>query len=191
MNNPNYNYYLFLFIVIVSCISCNKIQKHKRLTELKSIGEPNIGKKLILPNSLQVYNPFLGSISDSIAISNANYKIYTYINASCGTCVLKISLWEGLIPEFKKHNVPIILICGSDDRFELLKYLCESEGVKIFSYPFFLDKENEFTNKNKFITEAKDFNTVLTDKDNAIILFGNPIHSNKIKDMYLKEIQKK
>ena len=38
--------------------------------------------------------------------------------------------------------------------------------------------------------ESQHLKTVLTDKENRILLFGNPIRSQKIKELYIKEIRR-
>ncbi len=38
---------------------------------------------------------------------------------------------------------------------------------------------------------SESFKTVLTDMDNKILLMGNPIANERIKEMYLKEIKKR
>lgn len=180
---------LFVFVAII--LSCINKQNNVQVESLKSIVQNNLGKKLILSDSIRIYSPFSNCIYDSLELSNAKFKIYTKINASCGTCVEKIKIWNSLVPEFNKYKVPIILICESMDEFELLSYMCESKIIKNFSYPFFLDVKNEFSKKNKFMAASKNFETVLTDRNNTILLMGNPMVSKGIKELYLKEIQKR
>lgn len=182
---------VLLFVCMCSIISCENKQETDEIVSLKSVVENTLGKKLIVPDSLQTYTPFSNYIADSTVVLNSEYRIYSKLNASCGSCISSIKEWEHLIPEFSKHKVPVILICDSDDRFELIQYLCESGQVKNFSYPFFLDKKKEFSKLNKFMAESKNFETVLTDKNNTILLMGNPMRSNEIKDLYLKEIKKR
>lgn len=60
--------------------------------------------------------------------------------------------------------------------------------IKDFSYPFFLDKKKEFVKKNDFMGKFRGFETVLTDKNNTILLMGNPVKSKEIRELYLKTI---
>ncbi|MFA9189552.1 hypothetical protein [Flavobacterium magnesitis] len=182
---------IILCICICSIISCNNKQKSDEIKSLKSLVNSTLWEKLILPESLQTYIPFSKYIADSSVVLNSDYRIYSKLNASCGTCISNINEWENLIPEFSKYKVPVVLICDSDDRFEMFKYLCETRQVKNFSYPFFLDKKKVFAKKNRFMEVNQNFETVLTDKNNNIIMMGNPIKSNEIKNLYLKEIRKR
>lgn len=177
---------LALSILAYCVLSC----KDKVNPEVKIIVENNIGKKFIIPDSLIAYNPFTNYIADSIGISNASFKIYSKINASCGTCISKINNWNKIANEFKKYGVPVILICQSDENFELIKYFCESGEIESFPYPFFIDKRNELTELNDFMKKVVGFETVLTNRENKIIALGDPLRFEKIKKIYLDEIKK-
>jgi len=184
-----------IFIIVVVCLcfllSCQNTDRSANKASLETTIGSTLGKKLFLPTNLRVYSPFPDLVADSSTISNAEYKLFTHINASCGSCIAQIKLWENLVTEFDKFKIPIILICDSDDRFELLKYLCETGGIEKFSYPFFLDKKNEYIKRNQFMEKVQDFETVLADKENNILLLGNPIRSKEMKGLYLMEIQKR
>jgi hypothetical protein len=151
--------------------------------------ENNLGKKLILPDSLELYHPFPNYI-DSKEIINFKFRIYSHIDASCGTCIETLKAWNNLIPELKGKGIQVILICSSDNRFELLKYYFESKEIENFNHPLWLDLKNNFIKNNKFMLESKNFETVLTDNNDKILLVGNPNFSNKIKELYFKEIKK-
>ena len=180
-----------LFACFYSFTACKNNETKAKEASLKSVVENCLGKKLILPDSLSTYKPFTNYIADSIEVSNATIKIYSHINASCPTCIRDIVLWNSIIPYFSKFKVPVILVCESNDNFEMVKYFHETREVKSFSYPLFFDLENEYIKRNKFMKESQQFETVLTDKENNILLLGNPIRSKEMKELYLKEIQKR
>lgn len=179
---------ILLALFFLSCYN-NKNREHEKI--LKAIVEENLGKKLLLPDSLIVYSPFSNYLKDSLEISTSNLKIYSYINASCATCVESMNSWIKLIHVFSKYQVPVIIICDSKDNFELIKYLHESDAIKSFPYPLFFDVGKNFLKRNKFMEQSLHFETVLTDKNNTILLIGNPIYSKGIEEMYIKEIEKR
>lgn len=183
--------YILLVLCITSYISCKNRVYQEKNAFLRSVMGNNIGKILILPDSLMVYSPFDNYIMDSLNISLSKFKIYSHINASCPTCIQDIILWDSINTDFNKYKVPIILICDSKDNFELIKYLHETGKIKSFSYPLFFDMKCDFVNQNRFMKESPEFETVLADRENIILLIGNPIHSRGIKDIYLNEIQKR
>ena len=176
-------------LYLCSMMSCEKKQNTAKVESLKLVINNNLGKKLIVPNSLELYRPLSSSITNR-ELSNSKLKIYSSIDASCGTCVESLKIWNNLIPELNEKDVQVVLICSSDNKFELLKYFFETKEIKHFSHPLFLDHQNQYLKQNRFMSESKNFETVLTDKDDKILLIGNPIASNKMKELYFNEIKK-
>tara|TARA_R110001583_G_scaffold54028_2_gene166069 strand:+ start:2212 stop:2790 length:579 start_codon:yes stop_codon:yes gene_type:complete len=178
-----------ILLYIFSIISCEKKHKNTQVNSFKFVIDNNLGEKLLIPDSLELYHPFT-VINNNKKVLNSKLKIYTHIDASCGTCIETLKAWNNLIPEINREGVQVILICSSDNKFELLKFYFESKEIKNFSHPLFLDHKNNFMEKNRFMSESKNFETVLTDKNDKILLIGNPNFSNKIKELYFKEIKK-
>lgn len=172
-----------IFFIII--ISCKKDNNNAEFDRLKQVIESNLGQKLIIPDSLEYYKPFANLLNKKELQNKYRYKIYSHIDASCGTCLTSLESWNKLISEFNKRKIQVVLVCTTDDKFELLKYFFESKQVRNFTHPLFLDHKNDFLKKNKFMNINKNFETVLTDNDNTIVLIGNPIMSKEIKDLYL------
>jgi hypothetical protein len=177
-------------LLLLLLLSCNNSKNDKKkIDHLENIISKNLGKTLNIPTELEMYYPFSDSKIDSLVISNSKYKIYTNIDASCGSCISQIKKWQKFAVELEKIKVPVILIFHSNDKFELLKFLCESNKIEGFPYPFFLDKKNEYEKLNKFVYDHESFKTTMTDTNNKILLFGNPLASKGIKEMYLSNIK--
>ncbi|WP_170288574.1 thioredoxin domain-containing protein [Flavobacterium resistens] len=168
-----------------------KDENLNKINAIKLLAENTIGKKIFLPKKIIIYKPFGSYLKDSINISKSELKVYAYINASCSTCLNNIKLWDKFALEIKDYGVPVILILQSYDEFELFKYLCEKREIKKFPYPFFFDQENSFVKNNKFMIENETFRSVLTDKENNIIMVGNPFISEGMKKLYIKEIKRR
>lgn len=115
-----------MILCLFSIISCKKKQSATKINSLKHIVNNNLGKKLKIPDSLEIYYPFSNSENNKEML-NSELKIYSHINASCGTCIESLNVWSKLIPELNKKGVQVHLICSSDDKFELLKYFFESK----------------------------------------------------------------
>ena len=179
-----------IVILMFFLFSCRENKKYNdNGVSLKPVIDNVLGDKLEIPDSLNVYTPFLKYVSDSVQISDSNFKIYTYINASCSTCIEDISKWREITDEFVKNGAVVCLIFHSDDNYEFIKYLCESGAIRDFPFPFFFDAKDEYLKKNSFVKHSKHFETVLTDRENHIILMGNPLLSEDIKKHYISEIQ--
>jgi len=170
-------------------ISCKNFRNTEEFKALEETVSSYIGKKLLLPDTLIVYKPFTNYYADSAEMFNSEFKIYTLINGSCGTCIDNIILWNDLVYELQPYHVPVIVIFESDDNFELLKYFCEENKISNFLYPFFLDINRNYLKFNKFMQQTSfDLKTVLTDKDDNILLIGNPINNNKVQELILNAI---
>ncbi|MEN6457037.1 MAG: hypothetical protein ABFD10_22520 [Prolixibacteraceae bacterium] len=180
---------LTLIVLISSNVSCVNQSQEKKAIE--SLVQNCLGRKLLLPDSLVVYSPFNQYFMDSLEITRAYLKVYSYINASCPTCIEDISSWNEITPLFNKNNVPVVLVCGSKDNFELIKYFHETGVINEFSFPLFFDINQQYLVKNNFMKESQHLQTVLVDGENNILLLGNPIHSMRIKKLYSKEIKKR
>ncbi|MDP1762541.1 MAG: hypothetical protein Q8L07_01555 [Sediminibacterium sp.] len=187
-------YLIFLFISISFCalISCRNNQAKSLSGIAGNISEHSKnGQKLTIPDELQAYSPFKNYLLDSNQLAQLpSSKIYAYVNVSCSSCIGDIEKWNELIPVFMQNNVPVMLIFYTKDNFEYIKYLCESGGVKKFPFPFYLDTKNKFSEQNPIFKEYEMKPVVLVDKNNTIICSGNPLYSEKVKDLYMKQIKK-
>lgn len=191
----NYTKQLFALCMVgmlcCSIISCKKDEVNPKQAALKKVIDKNLGTELKLPKDLTLYTPFSNYKADSTQIAQADLKIYSHVNTSCGTCVQNITKWNTTALNFSKYNVPVILMCTSKDNFELIRFLCETKEVKSFPYPFFLDAQKDFVDSNGFMREHEHLETVLTDKNGNILVMGNPTHSENFYKMYESEIQKR
>lgn len=178
---------LLIFIAMIAN-SCNENHNKKKIDSFKTIIDNNLGEKLNVPDSLVLYKPFPNS--NNQFLSDTKMKIYSHIDASCGTCIESLQAWDKTISEFNKQNVKVYLICSSDDRFDLLKYYFESKEIENFSYNLYFDYENGYLNNNEFMFESRNFETVLVNENSTILVIGNPNYSKKIKEMYFNLINR-
>ncbi len=177
-----------MILCLYSIISCKEKQNTTKINSLKNIVNNNLGEKLKIPDSLEVYYPF--SNSHNKEMLNSELKIYSHIDASCGTCIENLQAWNKLIPELNEKDVQVYLICSSDDKFELLKYFFESKEIDNFHHYLFLDYNNQYIKQNGFMLENKNFETVLINDYNEILLMGEIIFSREMKELYFSEIEK-
>ncbi|TCC96562.1 hypothetical protein [Pedobacter hiemivivus] len=176
---------LYLFFTICSLSNCNTGNKQSSDTAISN----KKSEKFTQPDSLITYKPFALTSLDSNKIFNSTLKIYSFIDASCSSCLASINNWKLVASEIKNYKVPIILIVQSEDNFELLKYLCEKKNIDNFPYPFYFDFKGQFFVRNKFLSRNKNGHTVLTDKNNNIIASGDMTLSKKVKEQYMNIIK--
>ena len=174
-----------MFFTICSLSNCNIGNKQSSDTALsnKKI------EKFIQPDSLITYKPFALTNLDSSEIANSRLKIYSFIDASCSTCLERINNLKLVASEIKNYKIPVILIVQSEDNYELLKYLCEQKNIDKFPYPFYFDVKGQFFVRNKFLSPNRNGHTVLTDKDNNILASGDMTLSKKIEEQYMNIIK--
>lgn len=185
---------LILVFISITIISCNNKKDRERIKHLTKEINNTIGKTLIIPDSLETYIPpyslmTQSDFEDQRAENTFKLKLFSHIDASCGTCVESILSWDSIIPKLKKKNVQVNLICSSSSDFELLKYFFESEQINNFSHYLLLDNKNVFLEDNPFMSQSKNFETTLVNNNNEILLIGNPIYSKEMKDIYFEKIK--
>ena len=150
------------------------------------------GMKLILPQNIEIYKPVKLNEPENANASANQLKIYTIIDVSCATCLLKFEKWQAFKREISLfNNVKIIPICISTDRFETMKFLFENKKLPDISFALMLDIDRRFLADNKKLVDGNNDLTVLVNTDNEVLLSGNPTENEILKSDYLKVIGKK
>lgn len=119
--------------------------------------------------------------------NNARYKIVAFADSSgCTSCDLKLSAWIELYRKLESSNlgdIPIVLYVHPKDPKEILYNLSEVG----YHHPICIDVNNSF-NKLNHLPEQSTYQSFLLDKDNKILLIGNPIHNPKLKELFISEM---
>lgn len=170
-----------LLIFILMLLSCNNIHDEtaKKLEYWMEVD-------LKLPNINQVI------FKDSLFVNNfpinnqAKYKITTVIWGDCDVCIKELTEWKIFIdclPENKEIEVYFYL-CTTDFNF----FRENLYSKDIYEFPLILDIDYLYPNINNLPYGDKTFQTFLLGKNNKVLLVGNPIYNNKLKELYLSEI---
>jgi hypothetical protein len=143
-----------------------------------------------LPPDFQLYKPSGHPIHDTIfsVMNEPKKKIVTYVNVSCSSCLVELAEWAKLATAFAKSNVSVIMVLYSKDNFQYFKYLCEQGSIPAFNIPFILDIKNEFVRYNSSSQDLIAGIPCLVDERNGIILSGDPLHSEKMRDIFMNAI---
>lgn len=159
---------------MVSCGSGNK--------EQRDIVTEWIGKKLIIPDSLQFQ---IGEIPIDYDFNDADYKIVTYIDsAGCTGCAMRLDRWTDFFNDLKKYpdiSVNYLMIINSDNEDLIYELIRENE----FKLPVVIDSLGIFDKINSLPKDER-YHTFLLDSDNEVCALGNPVFNPKIKDIYRK-----
>lgn len=81
------------------------------------------------------------------------------------------------------RNGSFLFFFQSDDKKEI-RYLLKKDN---FDKPICMDQSDRLNELNHFPADGR-FQTFLLDKDNKVVVIGNPIHNPNIRELYLKEI---
>jgi len=178
---------LSIFCAVSSCINNNQ---NNTKNQFKEKVKAYIGKKIILPKDSLIHlkdNNVL-PIEESNLYSN-EMKIVTCINANCHICVYNLDKWkQELIKKINSKNLNYIFYLYTDN-YDLFK---KSLYYKISGdYPLLIDTTNAFVSDNNLPKMDKRFHTFLINKNNEIILVGNPLQNIRIKNLYFEEINKR
>lgn len=59
-----------------------------------------------------------------------------------------------------------------------------------FEYPIFIDHQSSFAKQNQGIPKNQDLHSFLLDKNNNVVMVGNPLHNPRLWELYKMVIQK-
>jgi hypothetical protein len=118
---------------------------------------------------------------------DAEYKILLYVDsAGCSSCRLKLSLWKQLITEADslfKGKLSFLLFFQPKNKKDL-DVLFRTDH---FDYPVFIDRNKTIDRLNRF-PEKPEYQCFLLDKNNKVLMIGNPALNPKIWELYKQAI---
>ncbi|WP_106827780.1 DUF1573 domain-containing protein [Parabacteroides pacaensis] len=168
---------LLLFLVLFSCKN-----EHAEKQPAQLIKEWQ-GKQILFPEN-PVFTRYLTDTTD-FRIPQSEYKVLIYVDPSgCISCKLQLHKWKELIEytdSVTGGKVPFLFFFYPKDRIEI-RYLLKSYEM---DRPVCIDLDDRLNKLNHFPADMS-FQTFLLDKNNKVIIVGNPIHDIAIKDLYLK-----
>lgn len=173
-----------VWVLAFSClfISCNG-NKKKDITRLVETWQ---GKTVLFPENM-VFTSYWDTVDYRIPASDC--KVVVYVDSiGCTSCKLQLSKWKELIRETDSTTggkVPFLFFFhpkGIEEVFYMLKR-------ERFALPVCVDPEDRFNKLNGLPSKMK-FQTFLLDRENRVVVIGNPVHNAAVRDLYRKEIAK-
>jgi hypothetical protein len=159
------------------------------LTSCKSnTNENKINQVIKIPAHIEKYNPYMKNV-DSLK-DEPPLLIYTLVDVSCATCILKLEKWNTFFAEIKdnkKNLLSIRPVCFSKDHFETLKFLFESKQIAKIDFPLLLDINNKFISENSSLVKMGEM-TALTNAGNEVLMTGNPIENAEDRKRFIEKI---
>lgn len=183
---------ILIVVTLLLIFSCNETVTQESNTEndIDSLNSSSL--RIIMPDTLQVYNPYpeFELASDSSIRKTFGPKLYTCVNVSCPSCIADIEKWNDWIPEiYQKFKIPVVIICITKDNFEYIQYLFESKEIRPFPFPIYFDIHNKFVSSNAIFLNRSSHYTVLTSKEGKVILRGNPFESQQTKTLFINALK--
>lgn len=171
-------YTYLLIITLCFPIAC---KKDNRKAEAEKIVTEWTGKKISFPSGISC--TFMGKDTVCPDVSDNPYKILLYTDSiGCTSCKLKLSAWKNYIREadsLATGKVGFLFYFQPKNEKELL-FLFKRDK---FEQPVYMDTENKLNKLNNFPSRAE-FQCFLLDKDNKVLLVGNPTLNPKIWELY-------
>lgn len=179
------NYYLLILLNLIALLSCGK---QKSDNELLPIVKEWYGKEVKFPDR-PVFTLYGKDTVDYSIPQSSSYKVLVYVDSTgCVDCKLQLQKWQELIKytnSISNGEIPFLFFFFPKD----YKELCQFFKRDLFDLPVCIDFDGELNKLNHFPTFPQ-FHTLLLDKDNKVVVIGNPVHSTDIRSLYMKEISK-
>lgn len=115
------------------------------------------------------------------------WKFFIYADTTdCMGCKLYLDRWSELIANVNNNKMlrdsVSFIFCLYPKDLEETKFILDCD---LPNYPVFIDINNEIGKLNNFSSDMY----FLLDKDNKVVLSGNPISAQEISDMYFQKIK--
>ena len=145
------------------------------------------GKEIVFPAGIPCQS--MGSDIDYVDPANQNYKILLYVDSTgCTSCRLRLSDWKQIVAEADslfRGRVDFLFFFQPKKQDEKeLQFFFRQNG---FTYPVFIDTNNEIDKINKFPSDIQ-YQSFLLDKDSKVLLIGNPSINKGIWQLFKKYI---
>ncbi|GHT61509.1 hypothetical protein AGMMS50239_12570 [Bacteroidia bacterium] len=171
--------YKLLFVLVIACLTLSEGCKNKEADNPRENYIKNIiGKELILNDNLMVKG------EDSCLYANELYKslkIVVYSDSLSCACELKLPLWKIRFKELLRNNnnVGLVFIINTNDipSVELDIQVTKVQGIKLYDCNGVFEKNNDLYNDS-------DLHVFLIDRDNKVLLVGNPLDNHKLFALY-------
>lgn len=146
------------------------------------------GKQILFPENM-VFTRF-ASDTTNFVIPTSDYKVLVFVDSiGCTSCKLQLSRWKEFIrytDSISQKNISFLFFFQFDDQWEIHSLLIREN----FDKPICLDRSDSLNQLNHFPKDIR-FQVFLLDKNNKVVVIGNPVHNPNVKELYLEEISRK
>lgn len=177
----------FLIIITLLIICFSSCKNNKQRDDAVKIIKEWTGKEIRFPEGLSCTS--MGRDTSCIDLHNDNYKIVLYVDSlGCTNCRLKLATWKKMINEadsiFSRKPEFVFFFQPKKKEEKELQFIFKQNG---FRHPVFIDKTNEIGKLNNFPSKSE-YQCFLLDKDNKVLIVGNPSYNPGIWTLFKKTI---
>ena len=181
---------LIFIITAILAVCFSSCKKNKQKEDAVKIVSEWKGKEIKFPQELSCTS--LGKDTTCVDLYSDNYKILLYVDSlGCTSCRLKLAEWKKIINEsdsvFPNQPEFIFFFQPKQKDERELQQILRSNG---FPYPVFIDKENEINKLNKFPSKPE-YQCFLLDKNNKVVIVGDPSLNKGIWDLFKRIISER
>lgn len=186
--NPTHKQSCFFLLLsgwlFFSLTGCKDKKKEEILQTVSQWQE----KEIIFPQDSQTLT-FTRYATDTVdyTFREAPYKVLVYVDsAGCTGCKLQLIKWKQFIRQVDSLSgsaVPFLFVIHPKNLAEIRELLRRDR----FDRPVCIDTADRLNQVNHFPSAFR-FQTFLLDKDNRVVLIGNPVHNPAIADLYLHRL---
>ena len=119
----------------------------------------------------------------------SDYKMVVYADSvGCTSCgISKMHIWEPLMTyaETFKGELKFHFIFSTSKSNNIRNALKNNS----FCYPVLIDEKKEFEKINPHLPKNKSMHSFLLDKNNNVIMVGNPIQNKEIEKLFYQQTQ--
>lgn len=113
------------------------------------------------------------------------YTIVVYTGEkSCSSCALKgMYRWDRLLRETGADLKAVFIFAPAKEKMEEFSFTMRTSSP---SQPIYIDTANVFLTENPQVPDISALHTFLLDKDNKVLMVGNPIINPEIRKLFWK-----
>jgi len=109
---------------------------------------------------------------------------------SCASCqIVRMYEWDDIVAHassFEKLFNVIFLFTPNQEELSEVSMMLKRVS---FGYPVFIDQDATFVKQNPNLPQNRKLHIFLLDKNNKVVMVGNPLHNPKLWELYKKTIQ--
>lgn len=161
--------------------ACNYRQKHIERTV-----NDLYAQKIVVP-----YSDMETIVVDSSKLKkSSSFRILAYVDSTeCTSCYAShFSEWEYILKECRKYEPAISFITIIEAK-ELANEIKREYLKSNFSKSIFIDRTGVFRKKNPTFPDANIMHVLLLDKDNKVVLVGNPLNNKRIEELLYNKLK--